>query len=156
MRTLSTFLTWFYKIVFPAFWIGGFGYATLLMFQDHKAANTSGDTGNPALVFLIAWLAGTMFLYLWGGRLKTVALDGQDLVISNYIKSVRVPLRYIERVSGSRLIVPELAFITFKLPTEFGTRIQFMPHIRGTLGFTDNPIVAELNTLAQKAKGIDS
>ena len=81
-----------------------------------------------------------------------VELSGDTLLVSNYRRSVRVPLAQIERVSGSILMSPELVWVHFRRPTELGDRIVFMGRWRWPAGFSRHPVVAELTRLAATAR----
>ena len=84
-------------------------------------------------------------------RLKKVSLDGDALLIEEFGRKARVPLRDVEEVTGSILLRPEIVWLRFRRPTEFGNRILFMPPYRMFGGFTRHPMVAELRTLALTA-----
>lgn len=69
------------------------------------------------------------------------------MVIDDFKREIIVPLRDVEKVSGSILMEPELAFIVFRRSTEFGTKVTFMPRWRFFGGFTQHPVVTELKSL---------
>jgi len=121
MRELSSSLTFFNKYIFVALWCGSFGIGTLTMFLS-----TSVDDPSKYL-FLAAWIGGTAFLYLICGRIKKVQLDGNKLIISNYMRTLELNLLEISSVSGSILLSPELIWFKVKTPTKFGQTIIFMP-----------------------------
>jgi hypothetical protein len=145
MRSLSSSLTFFYKWVFTPVWIGGFIIGT-------GAATLSPAPGakQVAIGFLIATILGGFVIWLICGRLKRVELDGDELVVSNYLQTVRVPLRHIESVGGSILISPQLVSVRLRVVSDLGDRIIFMPPIRLTGGFSRHPMVEELRALAQR------
>ena len=153
MRRLSSSWTWFYKFVFPPLWIGGFGFAAVLLLQDPQAAHSTQDTGNPGLIFLVMLIAVSLLMYATCMRFKYVELDNSELVISNYRDTIRVPLRDIESVWASRMINPEIMSLRFRTPTQFGTRIIFMPPMRFQLGFTQHPLAKELEEMVRRAQG---
>ncbi|CAB1075560.1 hypothetical protein D1AOALGA4SA_3379 [Olavius algarvensis Delta 1 endosymbiont] len=88
--------------------------------------STSVDDPSKYL-FLAAWIGGTAFLYLICGRIKKVQLDGNKLIISNYMRTLELNLLEISSVSGSILLSPELIWFKVKTPTKFGQTIIFMP-----------------------------
>jgi hypothetical protein len=152
IRRLSSRWTWFYKFVFPIVWIGGFAFGTLSLFQAPASAYPNHD--NPALSFLFATIIGSLMFYALCMRNKVVSVEGPELVISNFFRTIRVPLKNVERVSGSILITPEVVQITFKERTEFGRKIQFMPHMRFFMGFNRSPVAKELRELVEKEVGL--
>ena len=145
MRTLSSSWTFFHKFVFPTILVGGFGLSTLAMFHACEAP--------PKWIILSFFMVGTAYSYWAGWRLKKVDIDESSLYISNFRIAIQVPLRSIESVSGSALISPELVWITFRRPTEFGSKIVFVPEMRFFFtGLSPHPIVKELRQLVLEAR----
>jgi hypothetical protein len=142
-------MTYLYKIVFTRFWIGGFVIITTLMYVAPDIFE-GDDVREIRHVFLLATLVGSVFIYWALARLKKVTLSGDSLIISNFKVEISVPFKDIERISGSILVSPELAWLHFRQPTEFGTKVVFMPQIRWFGGFTVHPIVQELKELSSK------
>ena len=151
MRTLSSAWTFFYKFVFPTIWIGGFAVGTLLMFTAADSFQGSGDVREMRWYFLAATVLGGAAIYWSCMRLKKVTLNGDVLLISNFRKEIAIPLLDLERVSGSILMNPELVWLHFLRPTEFGTKIVFMGKWRLSFGFTRHPVVKELGKLIEQA-----
>ncbi|MBZ5535647.1 MAG: hypothetical protein LAO31_06795 [Acidobacteriia bacterium] len=152
MRDLSSKWTWFYKFALPALWIGGFAAISLSMII---APNSWGvrDFRELGWVFLAVTVFGTVLFYWSCMRLKRVRLRGDVLLISNFETEIEVPLRDVERVSGSLLVNPELMWLRFRRPTEFGTKVVFMPPFRFFHGFTRHPLVEELQEILNAASG---
>lgn len=147
MRNLSSDWTWFHKFVFPGLWISAFTIVTVGMFlQDDKNQARDGRW-----FFLGMTIVGATFLYWSVIRLKKVSLDGDRLVVSNYRREIQVPLRDVEKVTGSVMMNPELIWVHFRHPTDFGTKILFMPPTRLWRGFSPHPMAAELRALAESA-----
>ena len=96
-------------------------------------------------------LVGGAFIYWSCMRLKKVALDGDVLLISNFRKEIAIPLRDVDHVTGSIFMSPELVWLHFRRPTEFGTKIVFMGKWRFFSGFTRHPVVKELQRLIDRA-----
>ena len=136
-KQLSSPMTPFWKFVFPSLWIGGFGNGTFQM-----AAN-----GHPEWPgFLLATIAGATFLW-WGCfRLKKVYIETDTLVISNYIKTDRVPLSEMQDVKENRLINLNPVWLHLKNESKFGRKIMFIPPLRFNLFFT-HPLVEELRKM---------
>jgi hypothetical protein len=86
-------------------------------------------------------------IYWFYVRLKKVALDSNGLVISNYLREVRVPWRQIVDVSGSRWVNTRQIKVTFDRDIGFGTSIIFMPKIRLLWPGQESPIAQELRDL---------
>ena len=139
-KTLSAPVTTFvFKFFFSFIWIGGFGAGTIMLFlsgQDEKWG------------FLLAWLAGSFFIYNFCVKLKRVGIDEKFLYISNYIKTISVPLSDISEIRENLFINLHPIFIRFKYNTFFGQEIMFSP--KGYYFFRQHPIVRELRALVQK------
>ena len=151
VRKLSSDWTGFYKYAFPALWIATFGAGTVAMFVVFS--RVPAPPLDPRLLFL-AILLGVGSLLIWYARnLKTVALDGTDLVISDAEGSVRVPLKEVVRVTGSLYVHPELIWLTIRRPGKPEQKVMFMPPIRFWGGFTRHPLVKELDELIGKGRG---
>ena len=98
-------------------------------------------------------------LYIWNCidplrcmRLKKVDLDDVALHISNYRISVEDPLRGVEAISEGLPILPELVWISFRRPTEFGNKVVFMPKLRFFIRVSPHLIVNELRQLVSEAR----
>lgn len=145
MRTLSSEWTFFYKFVFPVLWMGFIAYIILAMFA---ATGSPGFSGNFQFVILSAMTVLASGWWYWISiRLKKVTLKDDLLLISDFRKQVEIPLRDVERVSGSILMNPELVWLHLARPTEFGEKIVFMAKFRFFSGLTRNPVVEELDRL---------
>lgn len=147
MEDLTSKLTFFYKFVFPTLWIGMFALGTLLMFIAPGSVETRGDIREVRWLFLGATAVGAAFFYWACMRIKRVSLANGEFVISNYRRTIRVPIRDVERVSSSILMSPELIWLHLRRPTEFGSRIVFMPKQRLLGGYTRHPLSKRLNAL---------
>jgi len=119
MRTVSSSLTFFNKYLFLIIWSGMFGLGTLTMFLSRSVDNP------PKYQFLVAWIFGTIFIYLICGRIKKVQIDGSKVIISNFISSDEITISQIISVSGSVFLTPEFVWFKVKEPTKFGTTIIF-------------------------------
>ena len=140
-KTISSEMTMIYKFIFPTLWIGGFGLGTIAMMH--------GDDPHK-WIFLIALIVGTLFIGCLCFPLKSIKIEGSDLVISNYIRTIRVPTKLISNVTESVMINTHPVWIHFQKPTEFGSKVMFMPAVRMFAFFSSHPVVAELKTLAKQ------
>jgi hypothetical protein len=80
-------------------------------------------------------------------RLKKVAIDSEGLVISNYIREVRVPWRDIIKVTGNRWKKTRQVTITFDRDFGFGTSVVVMPKFQFLWPGREHPIAQELREL---------
>jgi len=140
-QQLSSQWTYFYKILFARAWIGVFSIGTVFLFFAAITGDTSAQNVLP--MFLFGLIVGASFIYWALVRLKKVTLDDDILLISDFKKEIAIPLRNVERVTGSILISPELVWLHLRLPTEFGNTVIFMPPMRW-FPFSKHPIVRQL------------
>ena len=148
-RTVSSAQTFLAKFLFPVMWIGGFASATAgMFFNELEYRGTYTSPVELKWTFLVMTILGSAFIY-WGCmRLKRVAIDGDALIISNYFKSVAVPLRELVDVTENRWINIHPVTLTFREATPFGKKVVFMPKTRWLGAWVSHPVVAELRTLA--------
>jgi hypothetical protein len=112
MQRMSSRLTPILKFVFPAVWISGWAFGTFQAFS---------------WVFAFGGTLGTVFLLWYCARLRKVTLDGEDLIISDYRREVRVPLTRVSSVKRRIWISPPEIIVTFDSDTGLGEKVVFMP-----------------------------
>ena len=101
--------------------------------------------------FLVGWLAGSVFLVWWCGRIKRVQMDDEALYVSTYRSDARIPLTEVDRITESRWCNPPTVTIHLQPLSPYGDRIVFIPKTRWW-PFCTHPIVAELQSLCAKAR----
>ena len=92
-----------------------------------------------------AWLTTVQWI-------KVVKLDENDLIVSNCLKTVRVPLSEVDTVRDIDYGTQHHLQIWFRHPTEFGFDVRFMPEWSW---YKPHDLIAELEELvrAARAKG---
>ena len=132
---LSSRWTPFYKFVVPVLVVGGMGVG-LWRGPSHPRELNLTPGMSPAqgwglmlLMLVVVWaiLRSTLV------PLKKVELDGDDLIISNYLSEIRVPLEMVEKIDERSMTNPRRYKVTFREPTEFGRRIVFLEPMAWTL-----------------------
>lgn len=112
-------------------WITGFGVGALWFLLSPQTALYNGVRGAApqgfGLLMVGGWLAGTALLLMLSWGLKRVRLRDNDLLISNYIREIAIPLSEVSSVH--QRLFPNAGAITveFRSPTRFGRRITFLP-----------------------------
>ena len=139
---ISSRLTFFYKYIFTIVWIGGFSFGTLITFYE------GSDIRWISLIILIACL---IFIWWSVARLKYLAIENEYLIISNYLKTIRVPISEIKEVTENIYIGMHPVWIKFKTSTIFGKKIMFIPKFV-FLFFESHPIVDDLKFLAKSIR----
>jgi hypothetical protein len=147
-RQLSSLQTFLLKIIFPAIWIPVFGLGAVVAFFA-SADGKSGPGGG--WFFLFIWIAGSTFILYFAIRLKDVSVDEEFLYVSNYLKTVKIPLSQIYDVTEIVWINIHPVTIHLRSPSEFGTKIVFMPKVRFAF-ISSHPVVAELKRMSESKR----
>lgn len=134
-RVISSPQTFITKFILPFVVVAFFAYGFSL----------AGSRVLP--IFAPVGLLFAVSIYWYYIRLKKVAIDSDGLVISNYLREVRVPWRDIVDVSGSRWVKTRQVTVTFDREIGFGTSIVFMPTFRFLWPGQEHPIAQELRDL---------
>ena len=143
MKTISSSATFFVKRVFPIVWITVWGAITVTTFLiaplDPSTNNLQWGALTAALITssAIIWLSLTA---------KVVQMNGSHLYVSNYRREIQIPFSDVERVTETFFFGPKLITVILKSPTEFGTRIRFLPEDILFDAFRSHPIVKELRS----------
>lgn len=138
MKELSSPLTFFYKFVVIFLWFAGFGYGVREVLFIEPAYDARW------LQYFAIWLGISVFMYFTTGTIKRVAIDGDKLIVSNFLKSEEIEITNIKSIDGSTFLSPKLVWFTLKEKSVFGSRITFLPKRRMQSGFGKHPIVQEL------------
>jgi hypothetical protein len=149
-RELSSAWTFSAKFVFPAVWIAGFGLGTILLwFGGLQYGNNALPPPQVKFMFLGMWLLGSAFTLWANAGLKRVRLDGGQLLVSNYVREIRIPFSAITDVKQNRWLNSRPITIYFRDATELGDRATFIPKWRIRILFWRmDPVVDELKQLA--------
>ena len=134
-RVISSAQTFIIKFIIPVVAVVFFAFA-----------NTLADRGTWPIFLPLEGIA-CVSIYWYYVRLKKVAIDSEGLVISNYIREVRVPWRDIIKATGSRWLKTRQVAVTFDRDIGFGTSIVFMPKFRFLWPGREHPIAQELRDL---------
>ena len=134
-RVISSAQTFIDKFILP------FVVVAVLAFGLSRAGSRVLPFFAPVGVLLAA------SIYWFYVRLKKVAIDSDGLVISNYVREVRVPWRDVMKVTGNRWKKTHQVTITFDRDIGFGTSIVFMPKFRFMWPGQEHPIAQELRDL---------
>lgn len=128
-------MTFFWKYIFSSLCLGGFTIGTI------AAIVTNGAEG---LILLIALIFGFTMLYYGCLRAKSVYIDNDFLYVSNFIKSIQIPLDNIKNVSENIMFSPRPIFIEFYNDTDFGKEIMFIGYTEMFLFLSTHPAVKEV------------
>lgn len=139
-KSLSSAVTTFaYRVFLPT--MGGLVIGVVVAVRTDGWLLSAG-----ALILVLAGL-----LAIANAVLKTVVLDGDALLVSDFFRTIRVPLDQVESISSSA-INPETIFLALRGTTPFGSDIWFLPTPRMFRG-KPHPTIVELRRLCPMAKG---
>jgi hypothetical protein len=126
-RAISSRLTFFYKIVVPVISVAipGIVVPSLMSQEPDKRWGLQ-----LAMAIGLLVVAAFVVFLLVSIPLKYLEIDDQFLFVSNFRRTIMVPLSEIEQVGypfpGLR---PLTASVKFKNPTAFGNEILFLPRV---------------------------
>jgi hypothetical protein len=146
-RLLSSRMTFFHKRIFPLLWIIIFSFIALFVWSGSCQADAS-----------IKWLTalcltgGSLFLFWFSARLKTVRLQGDNLIVSDYRTEELIPLQQIEAVKETRMWNPKLIKLQLVRSGQWGDEIIFIAPIRLQFVFLNHPLVGELRDMIKEKR----
>ena len=136
-RVISSAQTFITKFILPFVLVGVLTYCISLS----------------VLLFAPLGVVFVVGIYWYYVRLKKVAVDSDGLVISNYVREVRVPWREVIKVAGSRWEKTHHVTVTFDRDIGFGTSIIFMPQFQFLWPGQEHPVAQELRDLMLENRG---
>ena len=101
---------------------------------------------------LFALIFGSWYVIWFSRRLKDVWLEGEYLVVSDYVSEERIPIVHVEEITETRLWNPKLIKLRFSRSSKWGEEIVFIAPLRFQFVFMNHPLVQELRTLVSSAK----
>lgn len=119
---ISSATTFFWKFVFPGIWGIPLVVAIIqsIVKVDFSIKAISAFAFCSIALALILWMVGS---------LKSVHLTSDSLKISNYLRTISVPLENVAVVNDPDLSSHRRIFISFTSSTSFGNEIVLMPPI---------------------------
>jgi len=133
----------------PVYKIGVLGFLSLWLLISVVAAAQSPHLDWRVFLFPILGIGLLFAAYLFIGRSRRVELVGDVFVVSSRSRTVEIPIHDVEAVGGSRFSNPERIWLDLRRPTEFGSRIHFLPPQRWFNVFSQHPLVAELRSIVE-------
>lgn len=145
-RLLSSRMTFFYKRIFPLLWIITFSFITFLVwFSGCQNVSMKWFT-------LVCLTGGSLFLFWYSVRLKTVRLQGDNLIVSDYRSEELIPLQQIDEVKETRVWNPKLIKLHLVRSGQWGDEIVFIAPIRLQFVFSNHPLVRELRDMIREKR----
>lgn len=126
MIRISSSLTLGLSIFIPVFWFVFFGSLCLFfVFQDPEDLPFS----NPIPIkigFVSFFLFFGFFIYYFLFQLRRVELDDTYLYITNYFKTIKLPLDQVDTISTIQVFGMYRAKINLRFKSSFGKKIRFI------------------------------
>lgn len=155
-QRLSSALTFFWKIILPLAWVAGFVACAVSWFFITPEKLRDPELQSLKLTFLLVSLIGVPTLLWFSAGLKRVTRDGAELLVSNYLREVRVPMREVKHVYQSWAVSPWRVVIEMRSSTEIGSTFVFVPRFRDGLrhrAFVGrHPAVEEIRAMCDAAR----
>ena len=144
-KTVSAETTVVWKYVFPGLWIPFMGVGAIAAgFQIAKEPGWS--------LFVLGWIIASGYLIWFARRLKFVSIDEDFLYVSQFRKQIQIPLSQVQRVKENFWARPKLVTLILNHPSEFGTKIVFVPTPLAFAAFRSHPIVHEIERAVQRRR----
>jgi len=148
----STVRTNWYKYLFPAIWISGFGLGTLAIWlHGFRGTYNEAPLSDMRWAFLMVWIAGSTLALWFARRISFVHADEKNLHISNYSKEQSAPLDEVSDVTENRVFRPPTVTIHFRDSTKAGKKVVFIPPFR-LYSPNSHPVIGELTELCRQAR----
>ncbi|MHC4855132.1 MAG: hypothetical protein ACYS72_01850 [Planctomycetota bacterium] len=142
-KSISSKLTLFDKFILPIITLLALVFLAVYFHFYHPHA------------FVTLWmplLIGVVYTFFYSIPLKRVMIQGDELIVSNFIKEITIHMSEIEKVTENYLMPNRPVTIHLKHKSEFGKKILFNPPLRIIMEFSEffnsRPIVEELRRLS--------
>jgi hypothetical protein len=150
LRRISSQATFFYKRIFPLFWIGFIVLFVLTVFSTTRRSPLA-FTPLLAMPFFMIIIGYVLFRKLLFDLVDEVWDNGDELIVKNAGVEERIALKNIINVGFSTMTNPERVTLTLREPSRFGKDVTFSPP-RRFMPFARSPIVNELIERVDQAR----
>jgi hypothetical protein len=123
-QEISSMLTTFYKFIEPLF---GVMIVVVLLFSGFFPPDIPIVVKS---VFLTIAIGSSITMWFFSWPLKKVALEGENLLVSDYFQDTMVPISKIGKVEESYAFRRRRIILYLKQPCQFGERIVFVPKLK--------------------------
>ena len=142
--------TYYWSRIFPTLWTTLVAVLVALIWMD-----VLGDAPAPAAVKWAAtgiWGGLSALFFRIFGRLREAWLVGDEVVIGDPLRGVRIDLRDVREVRESRLQQVKTVTLELGRPTPLGHSVSFVPRGLKTfmVPYADSPVAAELRARRMK------
>lgn len=139
-KQISSSFTFIAKIIIPSVFYG------VMLIALYSLIIQQQYLGSLAVLFVLLFF-GTL-IYLGFVRLMTIEHDSQYFYVSNYIRTIKIPISKLEEVT--QLTIPgnyRPIFLHFEKDTYFGKSIMFLDSTESKFSISESPTVEKLRKL---------
>ena len=100
-------------------------------------------------------VCGALFLWVWtrGRQFQWVAVDDEHIHISDYLRTVSLPLPAVVTVRARHWLAFQIVTLKLSEPTPWGRYVRFVPRLRDLLGGQGaRKLAEELTDMARMAR----
>jgi hypothetical protein len=150
MRRLSSSFTFFYKRIFPVFWLVFLLLFLAIALWGTQHARAPIESRQLLPVFLAPLFVGGMGYFIFRKLIQDLVdevwLDGDWLVVKNRGEQRRVALTDVVNINATSMTNPRRVTVMLRTDSRFGRSFSFMPASpRGFMSmFKPDPIATEL------------
>jgi len=125
MIRISSSWTLMFRLFIPAFWISFFLPLSVAALISHDVRSLF--RGAPFSVGVIIFLiTGLLFFYFTTWKLHRVDLDKENIYISDYFRTIRVPYPLVTQIRETDLFFFKLYKITLATKGRLGKHLRFL------------------------------
>ena len=139
-RQISSAGTFLPKVVIPTLFYGLLIFALI-------GLTIEKDYGGIAGVLFILLIFGTL-IYFGFVKLKSVSMDSENFYVSNYIRTIKIPISELHEVT--QLTFPgnyRPIILHFKDYTRFGDKVMFFESMESTFSTSTSALTEQLRSL---------
>ena len=150
-RRLSSRTTAVYKFGFPLLWIVGVGLVTIALWFDwiNEPEPTPGEV---KWIFIFAWIVGSTIVIWFSRRLRSVHLQGDHLLVSDYLTEIKMPLTELEEISETRYWNPKMITLRVRRGSWYPEQIVFLAPLAFQAPYSDHPVVRDLRRAVSESE----
>jgi hypothetical protein len=146
-KSVSSPWTFSAKFIAPVLWFVFGGYFVFTGLTGHPLSRGHASAPVAKWLLIAGWAVGGLVALKTSAGLKRVRMDGQGLVVSDYLSEIRVPFDEIRSVEENRWKKGRPVTITLGRPSLYGNKFTFLPWPL-VKGFHEHPLVGELRRRA--------
>ena len=145
---ISSRATFFFKFAFPPAFALCLGAGMLPAFEISRAPGSALKW-----IAAAAWIAASTYVWRSYLRLKTVWIEGSNIVVANHGREEAIPFAAVRQIWDSPLSTPATIKIVLDESRGFGKYVVIRPPITFSLPGTEHPTAERLRKLIRERTG---